>query len=135
MDRYSHVKSVTFGQTTLPLPLSVRVGRSVQTLSSGSDEGMFATSVQTDKAAVTVEIRLRGTAAAESLSLGQQGDISFTISPTRSGQSSRDISITDAVLVASDINYQQDAMAVATLRFLAEADNANTEPFTAEDSQ
>lgn len=135
MNRYSHINSLMFGQTALPLPLSVRVGRSVQATSAGSDKGVFATSVQTDKAAVTVEIRLRGTAAAESLSLGEQGDLSFSVSPTRSGQSPRDITIDGAVLVASDISYAQDAMAVATLRFLAEADDADTEPFTAEDSQ
>ncbi len=135
MNRYSHVSSVTFGQTALPLPLSVRVGRSINASPADSDEGVFATSVQTGPAAITVEIRFRGTAVAESLSLGEQGDISFTVSPTASGQSGRNITISGAVLTASDISYAQDTMAVATLRFTAEADDANTDPFTAEDSQ
>ncbi len=135
MNRYSHINSLMFGQTALPLPISVRVGRSVNAMAADTDEGVFATSVQTGPAAVTVEIRLRGTAVAESLALGTQGDISFTISPTRSGQQAREVTVSGAVLVASDISYAQDAMAVAILRFAAEADDANTEPFNAEDSQ
>ncbi len=134
MDRYLHIQSLKFGLESLPLPLLVRLSRSVQAAPAGGDNDAFITSVQLDQTTVSAEIRIRGTAVAESLSLGQQGDLTFAVAPTCSGQSARSVTLAGAVLVGVDIGYEQGSMAVATLRFIAEAADGNTDPFSAEDS-
>lgn len=135
MDRYVRIESATFGQTELPLPVSVRLSRHAEAKTSGGDNDLFVTSVQLAQPVIAAEVRIRGTAAAEGLSLGTKETLSFTVGPTRHGQAARTITLSGAVLQAVELTYEQAAIAVATLRFVAEADTGTTDPFSAEDSQ
>jgi len=134
MERYQRITSVTFGQTVLRLPLSVRVSRRAEPRPARNDSDEFATSVQLGEPTIAAEVRIRGTAA-EGLSLGQSGDLSFTVAPTGDAQPSRTITLTGAVLAAIELSYEQVSMATATLRFVAEAQSGNTDPFAAEEDQ
>jgi hypothetical protein len=135
MSRYTHIESLTFGQTSLPLPLSVRLSRKAEAIPAVSDSDAFATSIQTSVPTLVAEVRIRGTATAEDLSLGQQENLSFTVAATDSGTSSRTITLTDAVLTAVELAYEQSEMATVLLRFVAEAGDGNQDPFSAENAQ
>ncbi|MHC4981547.1 MAG: hypothetical protein ACYTF6_00050 [Planctomycetota bacterium] len=135
MARYGRIESVTFGQTSLPLPLSVRVERRAGTIPAAGQNDAFATSIQLDTPTIAAEVRIRGTDVAESISLGQRDTLSFEIAPSQSGQDGRRITLTDAVLAAVELAYDQSSMAVATMRFVAEAVDGTVDPFAAEDSQ
>ena len=135
MERYSRIQSVTFGETELPLPLSVRLFRRAQAKAAAGDNDTFATSVEIADPSILAEVAIRGTAAAEGLILGQSDTLTFTIAASSSQGSSRVITLTGAVLVAVDLLYEQTAMASATVRFVAEAIDGQQEPFSAEDQQ
>ncbi len=135
MDRYMRIQSVTFDGTTLPLPLSVRLFRTAEAKPAIGDNDVFATSVEISQPHLAAEVRIRGTAIAEGLSLGQQGDLAFTVAPTTSQGSPRTVTLSGAVLIAIELSYEQAAMATAVLRFAAEASNGNQEPFSAEAAQ
>ena len=132
MGRYTRIQSIIFGQTPLPLPLSVRLSRRAEALSAGGDDDAFATSVQIGRPVVLADVRIRGTATAEELSLGQIETLSFTVAPAESGQSARQITLAQAVLVAIELIYEQATMTVARLQFVAEAQVGTTDPFSAE---
>jgi len=134
MDRYMRVQSVTFGQTELPLPLSVKLSRRAEARPASGDNDAFVTSIEIDQPTISLEVRLRGTAAAENLSLGQQADVSFTVAATHSQGTPRTISLVGAVLVGIELAYEQAAMATAVLRFVAEAQDGGQDPFSAEDA-
>jgi len=135
MQRYTRVAAVTFGQIELPLPLSVRVTRRAQAYPLAGDADAFATSVQIAAVETLLEVRLHGTATAETLTPGQVGTLSFQVQPTRSGQAARQVTLGGAVLISVEIDYPQSAPAVATLRFACEAADGSTDPFSAEDVQ
>ncbi len=133
MARYTSVQSVSFGAATLSLPLSVRVTRKVTPAPAAGDDDAFVTSVQTTAATILVEVRTRDVAAADALSPGEQAALALTSGPTESSQAGRVVTLAGAVLTAIELNYDQSAMAIATLHFIAEAADGNTDPFTAED--
>jgi len=133
MPRYTSVQSVSFGAVTLSLPLSVRVTRKVAPAPAAGDDDAFTTSVQTSAATVLIEVRTRDVAAAAALAPGEQAALTLTSGPTESGQAGRVVTLGGAVLTVIELNYDQSAMAVATLHFVAEADDGDTDPFTAED--
>ena len=135
MDRYVRIQSVTFGETSLPLPVSVRLSRHSEAKAAAGDNDAFATSVEISQPTVIAEVRLRATAPAEGLTLGQQADLSFTVAPTRSGCPGRTVTLSGAVLVTVELSYKQSDMATALLRFVAEADDGNQDPFSAGDAQ
>jgi hypothetical protein len=135
MDRYTRIDSVTFDQTALPLPLSVKLSRTAEAKPAGSDSDAFATSIEIGQPVIIAEVRIRGTNTAESLSVGQQGDLSFTVGVAASGGTPRDITISGAVLTAVELDYEQASLATALLRFIAEASGSSQDPFSAEDSQ
>ncbi len=135
MNRFGRIASATFGATNLPLPLSVKLSRRAEANSIGGDNDAFVTSVQLAGTSMAAELRIRGTAVAEGLSLGQQATLTCTLTPASSGQSGRTITLSGAVLVGIDLDYEQTSMATATLRFLAESAGADSDPFAAEDSQ
>ena len=133
MARYTSVQSVSFGTVTLSLPLSVRVTRKVTPAPAAGDDDAFTTSVQTSAATVLTEVRTRDVAAADALTPGEQATLTLTSGPTESGQVGRVVTLAGAVLTVVEINYDQSAMAAATLHFVAEAADGDTDPFTAED--
>jgi len=135
MDRYVRIQSATFDQTELPLPISVRLSRRSEIEVAGGDNDSFITSVQLGQPIIAADVRIRGTSAAEGLSLGDKGTLSFTVGPARHGQPPKTIHLDGAVLQAVELTYEQAAMAVATLRFIAEASAGTTDPFSAEESQ
>lgn len=135
MDRYTRIESLSFDASDLPLPLSVKLLRRSEARVAGNDSDAYPTSVELAPPSVTAEVRIRGTAAAEALSLGSSGELVFTVAATNSGTSVRTITITGAVLVAAEISYEQSSMATALLRFVAEADDGSQNPYSAEDAQ
>ena len=135
MNRYMHIDAARFGAIDLPLPLSVKLVRCCQPLPAGGDAETFATSIQLGRPVISAEVRIRDTAVAESLPLGQAGTLAFTVAPTRGGQAGRTVSMEGAVLHAVELTYEQAAMACAVLRFAAEAPGGNQDPVAAEDSQ
>jgi len=135
MARYGRIQSASFGATSLPLPLSVRIERRVETTAAAGQNDAFATSVQTQGPQIAAEIRIRGTDVAEGLSLGERETLSLTVAASQSGQADRSITLIGAVLAAIELAYDQSSMATATLRFVAEADGGTTDPFSGEDSQ
>ncbi len=130
-----HIQSVTFGATPIPLPLSVSVSRNAEAKTARNDNDLFATSVEISSPQIVAELRIRGTSVADGLSLGQQGDLSFAVSNTSSGGLSRVISLSGAVLISVELTYEQSKMATALLRFIAESNDGDQEPFSAEDGQ
>jgi hypothetical protein len=135
MERHLGISSVSFGQTALPLPLSLRVSRQAQVAPAGGDADVYATSVQLARPTIAAEARIRDTAAAEGLSLGQKADLSFTIASTQGNSPGRRVTLNGAVLVAIELAYEQSSPATATLRFVAEAQDGQTDPFAAEEAQ
>jgi hypothetical protein len=135
MERYLGISSVAFGQTPLPLPLSVRVTRQVQLEPAAGDADLYATSVQLTRPTIAAEVRIRDTAAPEGMSLGQKADLSFTIAPAQSGAPGRRVTLSGAVLVAVELAYEQSSLATATLRFVCESQDGQTDPFAAEEAQ
>jgi len=134
MSRFASIQSVSFGQTSLGLPLSVRIARTAQTVPAAGDNDAFTTSIQLGTSSVVAEVRVRDVAVAEDLVLGQKATLSLRSNPTESGQAGRDITLAGAVLIAIEIAYEQASMAAATLRFIAEADQGATDPFDAENA-
>jgi hypothetical protein len=135
MHRYGRIECMSFGQTALPLPLSVRIGRVADVAPARGQNDAFATSVQMTAPRLTAEVRIRGTAVAEALTPGEQDTLTFTIAPTESGQSGRSVALAGAVLTAVELAYEQAGLATAVLRFVAEADPGTVSPFSAEDAQ
>ena len=135
MGRHMRIANVTFGQTALPLPVSARLSRCTTPRAYLSDGDVFTTSVEISPPSLTAEVRIRDTATAEDLSLGQQGDLTLTVLPTGSGGSSREITLSGAVLIAVELTYEQSSMATALLRFAAESDDGQQDPFSAEDAE
>jgi len=133
MSRYRQIQSVSFGETSLPLPMSVRLSRRAETAPAVADNEAFATSVQILPAAIVAEVRIRGTAVAEALELGQQATLGFTVAPAQSDAPSRSVTITGAILSDVELEYDQASMATARLRFVAEASDGSTNPYTAEE--
>ena len=134
MSRYARIESLSFDGTELPLPLSVRVSQQTDTSAAAGDNDAFATSVQLSVPTITVEVRIRGTATAETMSLGDAGTLAFTVAPAGADAPARAVTINGAVLTAVDIVYEQLAMAVAVLRFTAEAEDGGASPFSAGDT-
>ena len=135
MGRYTNIESASFGQTALSLPLSVRLSRQCRPNPARGDNDVFDTNVEISDVCIVAEVRLRDTAVAEGLLLGQQDTLSAIIAPAETGESSRTVTLTGAVLVAVELSYEQTAMATALLRFTAESSDGQTDPFGAEDSQ
>ncbi|MFW6133074.1 MAG: hypothetical protein ACOC8F_04200 [Planctomycetota bacterium] len=77
MTRYGRIESIAFGATDLPLPVSVRVARRADARPAGGQTDRFATSVELAAARAEVEVRLRGTAAAEALDLAATATLRF----------------------------------------------------------
>jgi len=134
-DRYQGIESVTFGAVPLPLPVAARITRRGEPAPGIGDCLQYSTSVETNSRSLSAELTVRGTAAAEGLSIGQKGDLSISIRPTDGVAVPRTIVLYGAVLVSVELSYSQSAMAEARLRFLAEASDGSQEPFTAEDQQ
>jgi len=134
MARYGAISSISFAQTSLSLPMSVRLFRQASALPAAGDSGPFATSVQLHKHTIGVEVRTRDTAAAEGLSVGQAGVLSIELAGAEAGQASRTVTIDQAVLTGIDLRYEQITPATVKLTFLAEASDANTDPFSAEEA-
>lgn len=135
MSRYMRIRSVLFDSTEIPLPLSVRLSRRADNDIAGGDNDAFITSVQVNHPLIVADVRTRGTAAAEELTLGESGTLTLIVEPASGDQSARAITLTGAVLTAVEITYEQATMAVANLRFVAEAGSGLSSPFSAEDSQ
>lgn len=135
MDRYTRIVSVSFDASDLALPLSVKLLRRADPHVAGSDSDAYPTSVELSPPSITAEVRIRGTASAEALSLGSRGDLVFTVAAASSGTSDRSITITGAVLIAVEMSYEQSSMATAVLLFVAEADDGSQNPYSAEDAQ
>ena len=134
MGRYSRIENATFGDLALANPLSVRISRRAQAHVSGGDGEAFSTSVQIDRPTIAAEIRIRDIKAADGLSLGSQGDLSFTVGASRDGGTPRTVCLEGAVLTSVELAYEQSAMATAVLRFLAESADGASDPFSAEDA-
>lgn len=134
MDRYGAVTCVTFCESSLALPMSVRVFRRADPRPAGSDSDRFATSVQLACPAIGVEVSTRDTTSAEGLSVGQAGTLVIELSGTRAGQAGRTVTIDQAVLTGVELHYDQTAPASVKLSFLAEAADGDTNPFSAQET-
>jgi hypothetical protein len=134
-ERYGGITSAQFGATPLSLPVGARVWRKADPLPLAGDGDAFLTSVQLAPPVVGVEIRLRDSAAAEGLAIGQSGKLTVYIAPTRAGQAARKLELTNAVLTGVELAYEQSSPAVAKLTFLAESSDGQTDPFAAQEVQ
>lgn len=134
-DRYSRILSANFDGGDLPLPMTVQVARKAVELPSGGDADIFNTSIQIERPVVEAIIRIRGTAAAEQLVLGQSGSLIVQIASADGQAPDRTITICQAILTDIEIEYQQTSPAVASLRFVSQSSNGMVDPFGAEESQ
>ncbi len=135
MSRYAGIQAASFGSTSLPLPVSLRLARRAETMRAAGDDDSFETSLQLGPTHLTAELRIRGTATAEALDVGSQDTLSVTIAPSTAAQAARTVTLAGAVLLAVELNYEQGKMASAMLRFAAEAANGTVDPFSAEDAE
>jgi hypothetical protein len=133
VSRYTHITTAAFGDTNLPLPMWVKLSRHCQPLPAAGDNQRFASSVQLATPTISAAIQIRGTAVAESLSLGTEGDLVFAVLPAKSMIKARKITLHGAVLHAVELAYDQSEMACAVLRFVAACADGNTDPVIAED--
>jgi hypothetical protein len=135
MNRYTRIEDAAFGQTALPLVMSIKLTRHCAPLPAGGDDEFFATSVQLGRPLIAAEVRMRDTSVAESLALGQAATLSFRVCGTRKEQPGRSIQLQGAVLHSAELAYEQAAMACAVLRFVAAAPDGNQDPVESEDTQ
>ena len=135
MERYGGIIQATFDQTVLSLPTELRLWRTAAPLPARGDGEAFSTSLQLAGPSIGAEISLRDTAVAEELSLGQAGELSVELAPTRAGQSGRVVSIRQAVLTGIELHYQQVSTAMAKLTFHAQAVEGSADPFSAVEVQ
>ncbi|MBI5723190.1 MAG: hypothetical protein HZA50_04470 [Planctomycetes bacterium] len=133
-NRYSRILSATFNGGDLPLPLAVQIARKSAELPAGGDADAFSTSVQIERPVLQATVRIRGTATAEQLALGQSGSLVIRIASADGHVPDRTITIDQAVLTDISIDYQQTSPAAASLRFVAQSSDGQTDPFGAEDS-
>jgi hypothetical protein len=133
MTRHLAVESVTFGQVELAGPRSVRLSRLATPASAVSDHHRLPTSVELTSQSLVVEVVVRDIAAAETLPLGQQDPLTIVLPGDRQDGPSRQIQVDGAVLTAVELSYGQAAAAEATLRFVAQPEDGNIEPLSAED--
>lgn len=133
MPRVQSITQATFDHLSLGLVTAIRLGRTASPKPSGSDAAAFATSVQLGQPMITVELRTRSLDVAESLTLGHKGDLVFATGPTQAQQPARQVTLAGAVLHAVELLYEQATPACATLRFLAESDSPDLDPFRAEE--
>ncbi|MBS3734481.1 MAG: hypothetical protein KGY99_06090 [Phycisphaerae bacterium] len=134
MTRYGRIETVAFGGTQLPLVLSVRVCRRGEARCAGGQIDRFATNVEFAASRVEVEVRLRGTATAETLTLGTVGTLTFAVAAMSGDEPGRVVTIAGAVLAAVEAAYEQSSAAVAVLRFTAESVGGDADPHHAEDA-
>lgn len=135
MDRYSRISWAKFGTAPLPLVLWAKITRRSEPDVGASDIDKFATSVQVGPPLLWGEVRIRGTAAAEALVLGSQADLTLEILPAAKGGTPRTITLAGAVLTSVELQYEQSAMATASLKFIAESRDGQGDPFGAEESK
>ena len=135
MERYGAITGASFGDTVLSGPVSVSVKRHAEPAAMGGDSDEFVTSVQLSHPAIKIVVRIGDTAVADVLSLGQIDVLSIEIAPTRSGQAGREITVSGAVLIGIDLQYEQSAPSTAELTFRAEAADGDTDPFSAQETQ
>jgi len=133
--RYLSIKTAAFAGIDLPLPVSLRLGRTAQPQPASADSDIYVTSVELDSHRLTAELSIRDTSIAEALTLGQAGQLTCTIAPASSSLADRAVTLSGAVLVSIELSYQQSAMATATLRFVAEAADGAQDPFSAEEAE
>ncbi len=134
MDRYGPIRRVSFAGVELPLPLQARVRRAAKPEPLAGAADAWTTSVQTRPPALSAEVALRGTAAAEGLTLGTRAALELEIGGTRADQPARTVRLSGAVLVDVEIEYAQNTLASVLLRFVVEAANGQSNPYTAEDA-
>ena len=132
MSRYTQILSADFGNTRLSLPMSLRLSRSAQPQPAAGDGQRFIASIEIARPIVLVELRLRGIASAEALTLGQTDRLAVTLGPAAKDMPNRIVSLQRAVLVAIELDYQQTTAATALLQFAAEATD-DTDPFSAQE--
>jgi len=135
MDRYMRILSASFDGSALPGPMEARLTRRAEPLPAAGDADSFASSVQLHAPRTIVEVRIRGTKAAEGFAIGAAGELSFTVAAANNQAAGRRITIARAILAAVELAYEQTAPATARLRFVAESLDGETDPFLAEDDQ
>jgi len=135
MSRYAGIQAASFGSTALPLPISVRLVRRAEPIHASGENDGFETSIQLGPTSLIAELRIRGTAAAEGLTVGSKQTLSVTIAPSAATQAARIVTLAGAVLLAVELTYEQGKPASATLRFAAEAASGTVDPFSAEDAE
>jgi hypothetical protein len=135
MPRYTKILSATFGSGPLELPMSLKLVRSAQPQPAAGDGQHFIASVEIARPIVLAELRIRGIASAEAMSLGQRDHLAVTLGPATAGEPNRKVSLRRAVLLAVELDYQQTAAASALLRFAAEANDDDTDPYESQESQ
>lgn len=132
MSRYRAIADVVFAGAPLGLASSLRIRRRREPLPSCGDAQAFPSSIQVGPSTILVDLHLRDLPAAESLELGQVGELSFQVISCQD-DSRRTVCLAGAVLVGIETLYQQDSPATAVLSFAAESPEGLTDPFTAGD--
>lgn len=132
MTRYSQILSAGFDGVELALPLSVKVGRRVEVLPLGGDGDRYSPSAQWGDPVVSVQVKLRDLAAAEALTPGRQGQLTFTTRPADPAAAPRALTVARAVLAGVETVYEQSSIATAVLTFVALSVDGLAEPFAAE---
>jgi hypothetical protein len=130
VNRYSRILSARFGEKALGLPLACRIGRVAAASPAGGDGDAFATSVQVATPVLTAELRIRDTASAESLTLGQCAELSLVIGAAAGDGLARRVRLAGAVLTGVELDYPQTGAASAVLKFAAQAASGAIDPFT-----
>ena len=135
MSHYTTIQAATFDEVPLASVLMVRIVRRAATSASAGDSDAFVTSVQPAPVQIEAELRTRDLAMAEALAIGTQGVLAFTTASAQPSLPGREIALAGAVLSAVELTYEQTAMGVATLRFIAEAADGSTDPFAGQEAQ
>jgi hypothetical protein len=133
MSRYVRIRSAAFDGLELPLPLSVRLLRGVQTAPLTAEARFRPSSVQIVSPVLNVEVRIRATAVAETLEPGRSGQLLVTVLPSVSMDPVRLLRLDTALLLTVELQYKQSNAATATLRFVGESPDGEQAAFTAED--
>jgi hypothetical protein len=133
MTRYLGIQSTTFDGVAIGHVTQIRLARKAAGYPLAGDGEVFITSVQLAPERLEIELHTRDLATADALALGRDGTLTFLCGSGESTDARR-VTISQAVLTAVELRYEQ-SQAAAVLRLMAESADGTSDPLAASEEE